>query len=86
MGKAYAIKWIEDGETFYIIALTVEVAHEAYRDSNKFTKGITGREEFGGTLDEVCAKAGVSPAVAKKRFSGRGSKDEFLLVSPRGVL
>jgi len=83
--KVYVIKWVENGEEFFIAALSVDSAHAAYKEINHFSRGISGREELALTLGDICTQTGVPLDDALNRFSGPGSKTEFLFISPRGL-
>lgn len=82
----FVIQWIEDDETFYIVALNRDAAQAGYTENNKFAKGIKGRDEYPSTLEEFCMKANIPLDKAKVRFTGRGAKTEFIFASPRGML
>lgn len=82
----HGVKWVEEGETFYVVALSPEMSKSAYTTNTRFEKNPRGREEFSCTLQEVCDQTGVELKTILERFTGRGAKDDFALISPRGML
>lgn len=83
----HAVRWVEDKETFYLVARTLEIAEEGYKENTKFDH--TSRrdiERISCSLEEISKNTGVALKDILVRFTGKGSRNEFALFSPRGML
>lgn len=83
----HAVRWVEDKETFHLVALSLDVAEAGYKENTKFDH--TPRREverISCSVNEISQKTGVALKDILARFTGRGVRNEFALFSPRGML
>jgi len=83
----HVVEWVEDKETFRVITLSIEMAQQAYKDCTRGPHAtISGKTELAGAMTHICKMFGMDLEKTREKFTGRGSKEEYLLWTPRGVL